>query len=101
MRLTLKERLVIMTILPKEGNYVKMTIKSDIISKIKISQEDITSLDVVEKENGSIQWDGTKDTEKEFDLTELEEKMIKDELKKLDDAEKLNDETLVIFKKFN
>lgn len=78
-----------------------MTIKSDIISKIKISQEDITSLDVVEKENGSIQWDGTKDTEKEFDLTELEEKMIKDELKKLDDAEKLNDETLVIFKKFN
>lgn len=98
MKLNLKERLVIDGILPVEGNFITMVIKTDIANKLKTTQEEVKELEV-EFNNGLIKWNISKDVEKEFDLTELESNLIKDSLKKLDDNGKLNDDTFLIYKK--
>lgn len=100
MKLTLKERITTISILPKEGSYATMTLKQDLFEKIKLKQEEIKDLNVKEND-GALSWDGKKDKEKDYEISELETNLIKDELKKLDEAKKLNDDTINIYKKFN
>lgn len=101
MQLTLRDRLIILNILPTEGNFITMTAKHDLIEKIKVTQDEIVSLKIESTPEGGIKWDGTKDEEKEFEITELELKLVKEKLKKLDEEGKLNDDILIIYKKIN
>lgn len=98
MKLNLKDRLLIQGILPAEGNFTTLVIKSDLLEKVKVTQEEITELEIETKDN-VVKWNLEKDIEKEFDLTELELNLIKDSLKKLDDGGKLNDDTFILYKK--
>lgn len=101
MKLTLKERLGILNILPKQGDFVTMTAKADLVDKIKVTQEEIKELHIETIPEGGLKWDGKKDLAKEFEITDLETKIVKDELKRLDDAKQISDEILLIYKKFN
>src|ERR1035437_5068235 len=98
MTLSLKERLVIPNILPTEGNFTTLVIKNDLLDKLKVTQEEIKDLEI-KSEGNNIYWDSSKETEKDFDITDLELGLIKDSLNKLDETGKLNDDTFLIFKK--
>ena len=99
MTLTLKERIVITNILPSEGSFVKMTVKKDLLDKLRITQEEITKYNI-ESDGSLIKWDISKDSSKEFSLSTLEENLIIESLKSLDKEEKINDEMLEIYNKF-
>jgi hypothetical protein len=98
MKLNLKDRLVISGIMPSEGNFTTMVIKSDLLKKLQPTQDEIKELEI-EQHDDMMKWNISKDLEKDFDLTELESNLINDTLKKLDDNGKLNDDTFTLYKK--
>jgi len=100
MKLFLKERLGILQILPEKGDFAQMTIKADLAKKLSAKQEEFKDLDI-RNENGVTMWNPEKDKGKEIELTELEEKMIKDALKEMDSKKELTVETAELFKKFD
>lgn len=100
MKLALKERITINSILPQEGDFSTMTIKQDIIGKTSITQEEIKKFEVVSDEVGT-RWNSEKDKGKEIAFTDLETKLIKESLEKLDKESKLTDESFSVYKKFN
>lgn len=99
MILNLKERLIITNILPVEGNFTTLVIKSDLVKKIAITQDEIKKYNI-KSDNGLITWSVESEEETDFMFTDLELGLIRECLKKLDTESKLNDETLIIYKKF-
>jgi hypothetical protein len=99
MKLTIKDRLLIGNILPSKGDLVTLTIKHDLSEKIKITQEEIVEVELTTNEQG-LSWNTEKEVEREFELTELEKKLVVDELKKLDEAKELTDDTVKLYRLF-
>lgn len=99
MKLKASDRIVILSILPTRGNFTTMTLRAELISKIKITQEEIRELEITEND-GVIKWNESKDEAKEFELTELELKIIKDTLTDLDNRSQLTEETYNLLKLF-
>ena len=100
MKLGIKDRISLLTILPQQGDFVTLTIKQDLVEKIKITQEEIKELEI-KSENGSTFWNPKKEVEMELEFTELEEKLVKDSLEGLNTKKSLNDDTFNLYKKFN
>lgn len=96
--LSIKERLILPSIFPKESDIMTMTIVEDINSKIKLSQSELTDINF-KTENNSYIWD--KELEFEVTLSDAEVKVIKESLKKLDEEKKITSDVLSIYKKFN
>lgn len=99
MKLSVRERIILSNILPKEGSFVTLTIKNDLLSKTNITQEEIKELDMKFDDNGIV-WNIQKEKEKDFEFTELEERLIKTELKELDKRDALNEDTFNLYKLF-
>ena len=95
MKLTIKERLLITTMLPEEGNRLTMKALKDINTKIAFSAEELDKYNMSMTENGSIQYSNTEDTF-DIDLNDAELKIICDNYLKLDTEGKLNPQTFDI-----
>lgn len=87
--LNVRDRLVIISILPTQGKMTDMVDIIDLIKLIKFTE--------VEKENihynegdGKIEWDIHKDINRDFDITIEQLKIIKDSVKKLDGEGNIN-----------
>lgn len=75
MELTIKDRLYIPALLPKEGNFSQFNIKKEILRKIEISDIEKEELDLKENtETKRIEWNVEKDIplNTEFSSQELE-----------------------------
>ena len=75
MELTIKDRLYIPAILPKEGNFRSYNLKKDILRKIEISEVEREEVGLKEnQESKRIEWDVEKDVplQKEFSADELD-----------------------------
>lgn len=75
MELTIKDRLYIPAILPKEGNFQQFNIKKDILRKIEISEKEREEVSLRENtETKRIEWDTEKDIplKTEFSVQELD-----------------------------
>lgn len=75
MELTIKDRLYIPAILPKEGNFQQFNIKKDILRKIEISEKEREEVSLRENtETKRIEWDTEKDIplKTEFSAQELD-----------------------------
>jgi len=99
MKLDIKERLHLPEILPREGNFTTLVIKSDLLDKIKITQEEIKKYNIT-SEGNVVKWDIEKAEDIDIDFTELELKLIAESLEKLDLENKLTDYTFILYKKF-
>jgi len=99
-KLTLLDRLMIPSILKKEGNYSQMIINKDITKKCQLTQKELKDFEVVEF-GPQIRWNekGTK-ASFQIDFTELELKEIRDGLKKLNDENKLTTELIPVYEIF-
>ncbi|MGB9697708.1 MAG: hypothetical protein ACPL2D_10570 [Ignavibacteria bacterium] len=97
-KLNLKDRFVIGELLPKTGNKLTMIIVYDVIKKLDITQQDIIEFDIKVDGNG-YKWNPQKDTEKEFELTEAELKVILDGIAELDKNNGINLDMITTIKK--
>lgn len=99
-KVTLLDRLMIPSILKKEGNYTEMIINKDINQKCQLTQKEVKDFEVVQF-GPQIKWNekGTK-ASFQIDFTDLELKEIRDGLKKANDENKLTTDLIPIYETF-
>jgi len=100
MNLTILDRIILPNILPAEGSFDTLILKKDVLEKVQITQKELEKYEI-RAEEGRVIWNeaGAK-YELEVELTELETKLVTEQLKKLDDDNKLDDNTVNLYKKF-
>lgn len=100
MKLDLAERLHFGVLLPDKGDYISLTLKQDILAKLKITQAEIKEWNLKTEDGQTYSWDPEADTIKEFEFTQAELAMIKDKLKSLNDSKSLDAVTYAFYGKF-
>lgn len=97
-KLTLSDRFAILGILPAEGNFATLKIVRQLREHMSLTEIEIKDHKVVQK-GDQITWEkGEKVTEIEFG--EFAENMIKGQLKKMNETNKLEDRHFAIYEKF-
>lgn len=83
MFLTIKDRLMLIGMLPSEGNLSDMTEIYDLVRALRIEDPEKNYINYREV-NGSIVWDADKAKTKEITLTSAQKRIINDAINKLD-----------------
>lgn len=101
MKLNLHDRLIFLSLLPREENFSTMRIIRKVSKDLGITDEEYKEYEVKQLENGKISFDPVKgQEEKEFEIGEVAIHLIKTALEKLDKEKKLVQEHLSIYEKF-
>ncbi len=102
MTLTLLDKIMIDSLLPKEGNIKTLIIIKDIRNKIKLTQDQIKDYSINVLPDGRLTWN-EQGSQVEFDIefTELENSEIKLAITKLDRDKKLSVDHLSLVALFN
>ncbi len=95
-----KDRLLLVNILPSQGSFEDLIISKDIKSKIDFKQEDLELYEIKTIENNNVTWSAEKDTWIEIEFTEAEKNFISTTLKKLSEDKKLNVDLIDLYKFF-
>lgn len=98
-KLDVGERMVVVSILPKEGNFLTLRVLRTLVSRIGLTAEEIKEFGVTQ-ENDRIVWNQKGYELVEFDLADVELDIIKQELKKLDSENRLTQDMFSIYEKF-
>ena len=101
MKLTVLERLSLLSILPPEGTLATLRIVRKLRESLSFSEAELVAFSVVTDGN-QVKWDSTKETPDgtEIEIGEKATDLIVDTLKKLDQAGKVTDQHLALFDKF-
>ena len=97
MKLNVLERIMLMQILPTEGNYITFKMLIELKSALTFSEKEYKDFGMTEKD-GQIMW--KKDTLKEITVGDKMKEVVKTALKKVDDEEKINNQLYSLFEKF-
>jgi hypothetical protein len=89
--LTVLERLMLPSILPKQGNVLTMTSLREILRKVDISKEEAAKYKLRPLESGGMQWDPNAEEPATFVFTEAEIYLLK---QAAESADKENSVTL-------
>lgn len=88
MELTIKDRLYIPAILPKEGNFQQFNIKKEILRKIEISEEERETVGLKENtDTKRIEWDVEKDIPLHTDFSTQELDYLKQACERISDEQ--------------
>ena len=99
-KLKLLDRILLLNLLPEEGNLKTLIIVKDIRTKIVITQEEINKYKL-EVNGGQITWDNKAGMETfEYKFTELERNEIKLALEQADKNKKLREDHIEVCKIF-
>ena len=93
MKMGVKDRLMVVQLLPKEGNLIALRLIKDITQKTELTQEEMKQIEMKPTQTGGVLWDDKK--EKKFGkrlikLSSAEIGYMKDQVKKLDEKEKIS-----------
>ncbi len=99
MKLSIKDRLTVLDVLPQQGNRLEMSLCEDIYKKITITQEETKKIGLRAKDN-TVGWDEKKAKEVEIKFSDLEIDFIKEAFVKWDKEGKFRREMLSTDKKF-
>ena len=101
MKLNIVERLMLLNILPPEGSITVMKLLRVLKEELSFSEEENKALEFDQKEE-QLFWKQDADIVKDVKLEEGEimTELIKKELKKLDDEEKLTEGHISLYEKF-
>ena len=99
MLLTLKERIMAVQALPKEGDVFTQRVIRDLKSKLGLSDEDWRTYGV-KNEGGRIVWDAKKDVGVEFNFGAKASELIKESLLELNKQKKISEDYLSLYDKF-
>ena len=99
MKLGVKDRLMIAQLLPREGNLIAQRIMRDIITKTELSQDEMNKVGMEALKDGGVKWDDKKEDEfgqKLVKFTDAEIGYLKDQVKKLDETQKVSRDTFLL-----
>jgi hypothetical protein len=99
MELKVVDRLTLLDVLPKEGNYLTLKIVRQLRESLSFSEEELKNLQFTATEN-QINWDVKADIGREIPVGEKAEEIITESLKALDAQGKLNEQTVGLFERF-
>jgi hypothetical protein len=99
MELNVFNRLILLNILPKEGDFTTLKIVRKLREDLSFSEEEHKELQF-KQENGSIQWQQNADINKDVPIGEKASDVITDVLKKLDKDKKLTDQHYLLYEAF-
>lgn len=99
MKLDVRERLILLSVLPQEGNFVTLKTIRDLQSALSFSEEEHKLYKFVQNE-GMVTWDDKTEQSKEIELGEKATDIIVAALKKLDESKTLKQEHFSIYEKF-
>ena len=86
MELTIKDRLYIPAVFPKEGNFRDFNTKKDILRKIEITKQERETLELHENtDTGRIEWKTEKETPLCVELSQQELEYLKAACEKISD----------------
>lgn len=97
--LTVLERLVLLSILPKEGNFTTIKLLRQLRENLSFDEEEHKKLQFIQ-DGGQVQWDEKANLTKHVQIGEKQCDLIHDALKKLDDEKKLTDNHFSLYEKF-
>lgn len=92
MILTIKDRILINQLFPKEGNLVQQILVRDIVNKTQLTQEEVTESEFKVVNNGYSWNPATK--AKEFEFTQAELDLLREQINKLDKEGKITQDLL-------
>jgi len=99
MKLNILQRILIFTLLPKEGTLLTMKTLRSLKDKITFSEEEVKKYEIRIEED-SYRWNPEKDISIDFELTEGEAELIATGLKELDGQGKLKEQHLSLCELF-
>lgn len=85
MKLNIKNRLILLQILPSKGNLSDMVEVMELAKKLKLSDEEKELINYKIDDSNNFYWDPDKDFEKDFELNSDKIKILKDIINKLDE----------------
>lgn len=90
------ERLNLLGVLPKEGNFVTLKILDEFRKELSFTEEEIAKQGIVVRE-GQVAW--KQDFEREYEIRPVALKSITEELKRLNDGSKLTYGLISVYEK--
>jgi len=100
MKLKVLERLILLNILPSEGNYITLKIVRDLQNELSFSEDEHKLFKFETQEDGSVKWDDETEQDKDVSVGEKARQMIVDILKKIDNEKKLTLKHMSLYEKF-
>jgi len=98
MNLSVRDRLILLRVLPKEGDYLTLKIVRGLGNSLSFSEEEHKEYKFKETE-GTITW--SNDSEKDIEMGEKAKELIANALKALSDQKKLSFDHFDLYEKFN
>jgi len=99
MELGVGERLVLLSVIPQEGNFTTLKVIRRLRESLSFSEEEHKQYKFVQQEN-IVTWDDKVEQVKEIELGEKATDIIVGALKDLDRQKKLKDEHFSLYEKF-
>lgn len=100
MKLNIKDRLVIIQILPQTGSISEMVDVMEIVKKVRLSAEEKVEINYVETSN-SASWNAAVDQGKDIEFSLDELNILRSAVKKLDEEKQINISNLDLCLKIN
>jgi len=99
MKLNVLERMMLLSVLPKEGSFVTLKVVADLRDELSFSEEEHKKYKFVE-DKGRVNWNPAVDQFKEVHIGEKATDVVVEALKKLDEDKKLTMEHMSLYEKF-
>uniref|UniRef100_A0A6M3K243 Uncharacterized protein n=1 Tax=viral metagenome TaxID=1070528 RepID=A0A6M3K243_9ZZZZ len=97
MKLSVRDRLILLRVLPKEGDYLTLKIVRDLAGGLSFSEDEHKEYKFKETE-GAITW--SNDSEKDVEFGDKAKELIATALKALSDQKKLSLEHFDLYERF-
>ena len=99
MELRVKDRIVLLQILPKEGNFLTFKSVRELRDKLHFSEQDDQDFGI-EEEDGQVKWSADKDVPREFTFSKMQREVVEKALTDLEKQNKLDDNTFDLYAQF-
>lgn len=102
MKLSVKERIDVLSILPREGNFINLKLVRKIREDLSFNETENKALKFKYLDDGRVTWDRkvAKKTIKDVEIGATVMEIIRKKLTQLSKAEKLSDEHIDLYAKF-
>ncbi|MHC4214845.1 MAG: hypothetical protein ACYSWP_15900 [Planctomycetota bacterium] len=105
MKLTVKERIILLGVMPKEGDFKTLKQIREARESLSFDDHENKALNFVTDPNGNVRWSepGAEDGEfytKDIEISDTVMEIIVAGLKALDEQKKLNTDTFEIYERF-
>jgi len=99
MQHTIKDRLLLLGLLPKEGNILTLKVIRKLRENLSFSEEELAEYKFVQDE-GRINWTEPEKPTRDIQIGKEGKKIIKEALKELDKQKKLTEDHIDLYEKY-